>query len=185
MKIVVGLGNPGQEYAATRHNIGFMAVDGMAARNGIVAWRRKFDALVAEYRGVETTVLVKPQTYMNRSGWAVRAVINWYKLTPADLIVVYDDLDIPVGRLRLRMQGGAGGHRGMESLLEHLGVDTFNRVRIGIGRPPEYMETVDYVLGGFAATEVPLIKQAVERAADAVEAIIKDGLAAAANEFNK
>jgi PTH1 family peptidyl-tRNA hydrolase len=185
VKIVVGLGNPGREYSATRHNVGFMAVGELAGRGGVTTRRGKFGALVAEHRGEETVLLVKPQTYMNLSGQSVAAFVRWHKLDADDLVVVYDDVDLPAGRLRLRPAGGSGGHRGIESLLAHLGKDTFARVRIGIGRPPEYMETADYVLGRFAAEEQPLMAEAVKRAAAAVEAVLKDGLAKAANEYNK
>jgi PTH1 family peptidyl-tRNA hydrolase len=185
VKIVVGLGNPGREYSATRHNVGFMAVDELAARWSVANWREKFGALVAEHRGEETVLLVKPQTYMNLSGQAVSALVRWHKLDAADIVVIYDDIDLPPGRLRLRPAGGAGGHRGIESLLAHLGKDTFARVRIGVGRPPEYMETADYVLGRFSVEEQPLMAETVKRAAAAVEAVLKDGLAKAANEYNK
>jgi len=185
VKIVVGLGNPGREYVATRHNIGFMAVDTLAERWGVTAWREKFSALMAAHRGAEPVLLVKPQTYMNLSGQAVAAFVRFYKLTVADVIVVYDDIDLPAGRLRLRPGGGAGGHRGIESLFDHLGSDAFARVRIGVGRPPEYMEAADYVLSRFSSEEQPLMDEAIKRAADAVEAILKDGLAKAANEYNK
>lgn len=185
MKIVVGLGNPGREYSATRHNVGFMAVDELAARWGVANWREKFGALVAEHRGQETVLLVKPQTYMNLSGQAVSALVRWHKLPVDDIVVVYDDIDLPAGRLRLRPAGGAGGHRGIESLLAHLGRDSFARVRIGVGRPPDYMETADYVLGRFSAEEQPLMVETVKRAASAVEAVLKDGLAKAANEYNR
>lgn len=185
MKIVVGLGNPGREYGATRHNVGFMTVDALAGRWGVKVWREKYSALVAEYRGAETVLLVKPQTYMNLSGQAVAAFVRFYKLTVADVIVVYDDIDLPAGRLRLRPGGGAGGHRGIESLFDHLGNDAFARVRIGVGRPPEYMEAADYVLSRFSPDEQPLMEEAVKRAADAVEAVLKVGLAKAANEYNK
>ncbi len=185
MKIIVGLGNPGREYSATRHNVGFMAVDELAARWGVANWREKFGSQVAEHRGEETVLLVKPQTYMNLSGQAVSALVRWHKLDVTDIVVVYDDVDLPAGKLRLRPAGGAGGHRGIESLLAHLGKDTFARIRIGVGRPPEYMETADYVLGRFSAEEQPLMAEAVKRAAAAVEAVLKDGLAKAANEYNK
>ncbi|MDR3559925.1 MAG: aminoacyl-tRNA hydrolase [Negativicutes bacterium] len=185
MKIVVGLGNPGQEYSATRHNVGFMTIDVLHNHWKAGGWRNKFDALVAEHRGVEPIILVKPQTYMNNSGYSVNAILNWYKLAIEDVIVVYDDLDLPLGRLRLRSQGGAGGHRGIESLLVHLGRDTFHRVRIGVGRPPEYMDAAAHVLSRFTTDELPIIEPAVKRAADAVEAIILQGAAKAATEFNK
>ena len=185
MKIVVGLGNPGQEYSATRHNVGFMTVDTLAARWGITAWRNKFDALVAEHRGEEPILLIKPQTYMNLSGYSVSAAVNWYKVASEDIIVIYDDLDLPTGKLRLRARGGPGGHRGMESLLVHLGTDEFPRVRVGIGRPPAYMETANYVTGRFSPEEQPLISEAIKQAADAVEAVIKDGVVKAANKYSK
>ena len=185
MKIVVGLGNPGQEYGATRHNVGFMTVDYLAGQWGIGSWRNKFDSQVAEYRATDTILLVKPQTYMNLSGHAVSAVVNWYKVQIENVIVVYDDLDLPVGRLRIRSQGGAGGHRGIESLLVQLGRDAFCRVRIGIGRPPQYMETADYVLGRFSQDEIPVVEPVIKRAAEAVKAIIDHGVVKAGNEFNR
>jgi PTH1 family peptidyl-tRNA hydrolase len=185
VKIVVGLGNPGREYAATRHNVGFMTADVLAERWGVSSWRERYNALVGEWRGGDTVLLVKPQTYMNLSGRAVSALMSFYKLEPADLIVVYDDLDLPVGKIRLRAAGGAGGHRGIESILYELGSDTFARVRIGIGRPPQYMESANYVLGRFIKEEEPLMAEAITRAAAAVEAILKDGLAKAANEYSK
>lgn len=185
MKIVVGLGNPGSEYAATRHNVGFVAVDVLAASWQVGGWRNKFDAQIAEHRAGETIILVKPQTYMNNSGYSVNAILNWYKLSVDDVIVIYDDLDLPLGRLRIRSQGGPGGHRGIESLLVHLGKDSFHRVRIGIGRPPACMEAANFVLGRFTAEEIPVIEPAIKRAAEAAEAIIKHGAAKAGSQFNK
>ncbi|HMM20803.1 MAG TPA: aminoacyl-tRNA hydrolase [Selenomonadales bacterium] len=185
MKIVVGLGNPGQEYSATRHNVGFMTVDTLAARWGVTAWRNKFDALAAEYRGKEPVLLLKPQTYMNLSGYSVSAAVKWYKVLPNDIVVIYDDLDLPAGKLRLRARGGPGGHRGMESLLVHLGTDEFPRIRVGIGRPPDYMETAHYVTGRFSPEEQPLMAEAIKQAAEAVEAILENGVAQAANKYSK
>ncbi|MBP2652662.1 MAG: pth [Firmicutes bacterium] len=185
MKIVVGLGNPGNRYSATRHNVGFMTTDLLAARWEVDNWKNRFDGLVAEYRGVDTVLLIKPQTYMNLSGAAVKAAVNWYKLSVEDVIVIYDDLDLPSGKLRLRTKGGSGGHRGIESILMELGKDDFARVRIGIGRPPQFMATADYVLGRFSPEEIQVVEPSLKRAADAVEAIIKGGMAKAANEYNK
>lgn len=186
MKIVVGLGNPGQEYSATRHNVGFMVLDELARRWNIDNWRSKNQALVAEYRGSgEPILLVKPQTYMNLSGTSVGEIARWHKVVAEDVIVVYDDLDLPAGRLRLRVKGGSGGHRGIESLLVHLSQDTFLRVRIGIGRPPAGWEVVNYVLGKFTPDEVPLISGTIERATEAIESIVRDGAAKAMNKFNK
>lgn len=186
MKIIVGLGNPGPQYSATKHNVGFMVVDELARRWKITSWRDKFNAEVAEYRGgAETVLLVKPQTYMNLSGVAVGELCRFYKVSPEDVTVIFDDLDLPAGKLRLRMKGGSGGHRGIESLLIHLPQDSFGRIRIGIGRPPQGWEVADYVLSRFTADEEPVIKETLNRAADAVEAILKSGLTKAMNQFNK
>ena len=186
MKIIVGLGNPGAEYSGTRHNIGFMVVGELADRWRIDSWRQKFDALVAEYRAeAEQVLLVKPQTYMNLSGAAVGALARWYKVPPENIIVAYDDLDLPVGRLRLRLKGGSGGHRGIESLLVHLGQDSFVRVRAGSGRPPAGREVVSHVLTRFSPEEVPLMKEALTKAADAIECMLKEGINKAMNKFNK
>lgn len=185
MKIVVGLGNPGSEYARTRHNIGFMVVDELAKRHNIINWRNKNDALVAEYHVSEPILLVKPQTYMNLSGNAVGALARWYKVLPKDIIVVVDDMDLLPGRLRLRTKGSSGGHRGLESLLSQLGKDDFMRVRVGIGRPLPGQEVVNYVLNGFSQAEQLLIDDALVRAADAVEEILKNGMDKAMNCYNK
>lgn len=185
MKIIVGLGNPGREYSATRHNAGFLVVDELARRWNCQSWKNKSNAQVAEFRGTEQVLLVKPQTYMNLSGTSVGELARWYKVDSEDIVVVFDDLDLPVGRLRLRMKGGSGGHRGIESLLTHLSKDTFARVRLGIGRPPEGWEVADYVLSRFTAEEEPLVEQAIAKAADAVESIIKVGLTKTMNLFNK
>lgn len=186
MKIIAGLGNPGPEYSATRHNVGFLAVEELAKRWGAEAWRSRHEALCAEYRGgSEPVLLVKPQTYMNLSGVAVGELMRWYKLGAADIIVIYDDLDLPAGKLRLRPQGGSGGHKGIESLLVHLGSDTFCRIRIGIGRPPAGWETANYVLGRFTPEETPLMAAAIERAAAAAECILKQGIDKAMNLYSQ
>ncbi|CQR72841.1 Peptidyl-tRNA hydrolase [Sporomusa ovata DSM 2662] len=185
MKIIVGLGNPGQEYSATRHNTGFMAIDKLAGRWAVTAWRERYNAAVAEYRGEETVLLVKPQTFMNLSGRAIVPLAAFYKVPYEDIIVIYDDLDLPAGRLRLRLKGGSGGHRGIESLLFESGKDDFARIRIGIGRPPEGWETANYVLGRFSPEEASAMNQAISQAADAVECIIKEGFNKAMNKFNK
>ena len=185
MKIVVGLGNPGSEYSETRHNVGFMAVDALAKHWEINSWRERNEALTAEYRSKdETILLVKPQTYMNLSGVAVGALARWYKTAVTDIIVIYDDLDLAVGRLRLRPQGGSGGHRGIESLLVHLGQDSFARIRVGIGRPPAGWETAAYVLSRFKGEEADLICAALDKAAAAAECILSKGMNKAMNLFN-
>lgn len=186
MKIVVGLGNPGMEYSETRHNAGFMVIDELARQWKLDNWRSKHQALVAEYRGSQGQVLlVKPQTYMNLSGTAVGELVRWYKVAAEDVIVAYDDMDLPAGKLRLRVKGGSGGHRGMESLLVHLGQDSFIRVRIGIGRPPTGWEVVNYVLARFSDDEAPLVDQAIKKAAEAIESMIVDGANKAMNKYNK
>lgn len=185
MKVIVGLGNPGQEYGATRHNIGFMAVDKLAEKWSITGWRERYNALVAEHRAEETVLLVKPQTYMNLSGRAVAPLAAFYKVQYHDITVIYDDLDLPVGRLRLRLKGGSGGHRGIESMLYELGNDDFTRIRIGIGRPPQGWETAGYVLNRFTDEEAPVISEAVDQAVGAVECILQEGFTKAMNKFNK
>lgn len=183
--MIAGLGNPGREYSATRHNVGFMAVDELARRWNCLAWKNKNSAEVAEYRGEETVLLVKPQTYMNLSGTAVGELARFYKIATRDIVVIFDDMDLPAGKLRLRQQGGSGGHRGIESLLVHLPDDTFPRVRIGIGRPPQGWEVPNYVLSRFTGEEEPLMQQAINKAADAVEYTLKHGFTKAMNGFNK
>lgn len=185
MKIVVGLGNPGNEYCNTRHNVGFMVVDELARRLGIHSWKKRNQALVAEYRGDEPILLVKPQTYMNLSGIAVGELARWYKVPVEDVIVIFDDMDLPIGRLRLRMKGGSGGHKGIESLLTQLSKDTFSRVRIGIDRPPTGWQVVDYVLSSFGKEEQPLLESAIDKAVEAVECIVKQGMNKAMNVHNK
>ena len=186
MKLIVGLGNPGGEYSATRHNVGFLAVDELARRWNIGTWKNKNNAQVGEYRTASDTVLlIKPQTYMNLSGTAVGELARFYKVLPQDVTVIFDDLDLPAGRLRLRTKGGSGGHRGIESLLTHMGSAEFPRIRIGIGRPPAGWEVVDYVLSRFAAEEQPLLTEVIGKAADAVEYTLKHGFTKAMNAFNK
>ena len=186
MKMIVGLGNPGQEYSTTRHNVGFMVIDELARKWGAASWRNKFDAEIAEHRGSEgTALLVKPQTYMNLSGTAAGALARWHKLQAADIIVIYDDMDLEVGRLRLRTKGSSGGHRGIESLISHLGTDEFARVRVGIGRPPAGWTVNHYVLSRFSAAEAPHIQEAIERSAQAVECIMAQGMTKAMNAFSK
>ena len=186
MKLIVGLGNPGSEYSATRHNVGFLIVEELAKRWNIDSWRHRHEALCAEYRdGTEPVLLVKPQTYMNLSGVAIGALVRWYKLKADDVIVIYDDLDLPVGKLRIRPQGGSGGHKGIESMLVHLGNDSFSRIRVGIGRPPTGWETANYVLGRFSPEETPVMAETIVKAAQAVEYLLKHGITKAMNVYSK
>ena len=185
MKIVVGLGNPGARYKDTRHNIGFLVVDELARRWRSETWKRRFEAEVSEHRAGGPVLLVKPQTFMNLSGTAVREAAKFYKVVSTDIIVVHDDLDLPTGRLRIRERGGAGGHKGIDSMIGQLGTDEFVRVKFGISRPPAEWDTADYVLGRFSSEEQTTIKQMISLAADAVEAILAEGAAAAMNRFNR
>mgnify|MGYP005861711021 CR=1 FL=1 len=184
VKLVVGLGNPGARYANTRHNVGFMVVDRLARRCSAAVTKRQCSALVGLGNlGGTRVCLAKPQTYMNLSGDAVACLLRFYKIPTADLLVVYDDRDLPVGRIRLRERGSAGGHRGMESIIGRLGTSDFPRLRIGIGRPAE-TEAVDHVLGSFTPEERPLMEEALDRAAEAVECVLKEGTVVAMNRFN-
>lgn len=184
MKMIIGLGNPGGEYARTRHNVGFMAVDELAKRYDGVHWQDKFDALHAPVLlGGEKTLLVKPQTYMNLSGAAAAALLRWYKMAPEDVIVIYDDMDLPVGGARIRVKGSSGGHRGMNSLLEYLGTPHFTRLRIGIGRPAEGRTAVDHVLKPFSAAELAELAPVLAKTPAICECIIKEGAEAAVRRF--
>jgi PTH1 family peptidyl-tRNA hydrolase len=181
IRLVAGLGNPGPEYAATRHNIGFLVLDRLAAQLGIV-WQKsaKWGAVTAKSGDV---LFMKPMTYMNRSGEPLGAVADFYKIEPREILVVLDDLALPLGRVRLRTEGGTGGHNGMESILAHLGTEQVPRLRIGIGAAPGEGAT-DYVLGQFFEEEKPLVRSAVDRAAEAVKCAIDKGLVSAMNTFN-
>ncbi|NGZ78133.1 aminoacyl-tRNA hydrolase [Saccharibacillus alkalitolerans] len=170
MKWIVGLGNPGKNYEKTRHNVGFMALDRLAQKHGISITQSKCKALVGEGMiGREKIVLIKPMTFMNLSGESVRAYMDYYKVELKDLIVVYDDLDTEVGRVRLRYQGSAGGHNGIKSIIQHTGTQTFDRVRMGISRPQNGMAVVDYVLAPFAKAEQPLLDEMIEKTCEAIE----------------
>ncbi|MBD8500678.1 aminoacyl-tRNA hydrolase [Paenibacillus arenosi] len=170
MKWIVGLGNPGTKYANTRHNIGFMAIDELARRFNIEVKETKFKALIGEGRvGTEKVVLIKPMTYMNLSGETIRAYMDFYKASLDDFIVLYDDMDTELGKVRLRYQGSAGGHNGIKSIIAHTGTQSFNRVRMGISRPAPGRDIADYVLEAFPKADASLLEQTVERTCDAVE----------------
>lgn len=185
MKVIVGLGNPGSEYAKTKHNVGFMFIDAMAEKLRVSEWRDKFEAKIAETRiGSEKVLLVKPMTYMNESGQAVGPIMSFYKLLPEDLIVVHDDMDIPAGTIRIRKKGSAGGHNGIKSILAHVGDEHFARVRIGIGRPLTGWTVVNHVLAPFSNEDAPRIDEAIKYLEPAVECIINDDVDMAMNKFN-
>lgn len=186
MKIIIGLGNPGRKYAHTRHNAGFLALDALASSLSVSVSQEKHDALLCKARiGSEGVVLAKPQTYMNDSGRAVAAIMRDAYATAADVIAAHDDLDLPLGTVRVKLGGGHGGHNGLRSLIERLGTADFIRVRIGIGRPPAGMDAADYVLSPFGSEERSAAGEATGRAAGAIRAIVSDGPVRAMNLFNK
>lgn len=185
MKLVVGLGNPGRKYAGTRHNVGFDIVALVAQRSGAPAPRTRFQAEMTETAlHDERVVLAAPQTYMNLSGRSVRQIVDFYKLPLDQLLVVCDDLNLPSGRLRLRASGSAGGQKGLQNIIEHLGTENFSRLRLGIGRPPPQIDAVDYVLMRFPADERELVSAAIEQAAQAVELWVRVGTSSAMNQIN-
>lgn len=187
MILLVGLGNPGREYAQTRHNIGFLALDTLAARHGIALESLHFRARVGTWKpdpARPSAVLVKPQTFMNASGEAVQPLLSWYKLTPAQMIVVVDDLDLPFGHLRLRLQGSAGGHNGLRSLIQHVGTTAFPRLRVGIGRPTTKQDTRDYVLHPFSPAEQAVLPTLTAAIVDVLEACLRDGVQQTMNIAN-
>lgn len=186
MWVVVGLGNPGARYGRTRHNVGFRVLDRLGERFGVEIVREAHQALVGEGRRAgERVLLVKPQTFMNASGDAIGRLQRYYRLKPGRLVAVYDDVDLPVGRLRVRVGGGAGGHRGVESLIDALGSRDFVRVRVGVGRPPAGCETVHHVLAELPAAEAGALAEAEAGAADAVELVLVHGPARAMNHINQ
>lgn len=186
MYVIVGLGNPDQKYRYTRHNCGFLALDFLAERLGITIGKRLGKSMVGEgKKGPERIVLAKPLTYMNNSGEAVVELINWYKIDPAEsLVVVCDDVDLPTGEIRIRPNGGAGTHNGMRSILYLTGTEDFPRIRVGIGKPAPEWDLAAYVLSVFSDEEKEIIKSALENAADAAEIILKDGISAAQQKYN-
>ena len=183
MKVIVGLGNPGRQYAHTRHNVGFDVLDIFARRRKVRVLGRQHRALVGRFEQAgEEVLLVKPQTFMNESGAAVGAIVRKHRLEPGDILVVYDDIDLPLGRLRIRMRGSSGGHKGMNSIIHSLGSSDFPRIRIGIGRQGD---AIDHVLSRFNRRERETIDPALESAADALDEILNEGIEAAMNEYNK
>lgn len=185
MKIIVGLGNPGQEYSDTRHNVGFMAIDALAAYLGVTNWKNKFEAEIADVRiADEQVILMKPQTFMNLSGNAVGQVMRWYKVDADSVIAVYDDMDIPVGTAKLKHNGSSGGHRGVESLLVNLGEEQFARVKIGIGRPPAGRTVVDHVLAKFTKEERGSMDEMIKKLIPAIECIVRQGIDHAMNRYS-
>lgn len=185
MKLIVGLGNPGPKYEGTRHNIGFAVVDYLAAAPGVERWRNRFQSQVASAtEGSEPILLMKPDTFMNLSGRAVREALDFYKLTAADVLVICDDLALPLGKLRIRAKGSHGGQNGLRNIQELLGTQDFTRLRVGIDAPNEHQDAADYVLGRFKPGERSAVEDAIARAAQAILVWVKEGNEACMNRFN-
>lgn len=185
MKLIVGLGNPGKEYAKMRHNTGFMVLDALSQKLGVTISQSKFkgEYVKFKYHG-EDVILLKPMTYMNSSGEAVEAIMHFYKIDVNDLLVIYDDLDMPTGKLRLRASGSAGGHNGIKSIIAHVGTQDFKRIRVGIDKNP-LIPTIDYVLGQFTDEQKPLLENGIHNAVNATITYLDKGFNKAMNEFNK
>ncbi len=183
--LIVGLGNPGRRYEKTRHNLGFLALDRMAEKAGCSFKSDKSNAeLAITIWQQQPLLLAKPQTFMNLSGQAVAALISYYKIDLDHLLVILDDNDLALGRIRLRPQGSAGGHKGLQSIIEHLGTGDFSRLRIGIRSDDQQKELVDFVLAKFAKSEWPIVDEALDRCLQAVACFMQSGMAAAMNQFN-
>lgn len=185
MKLIVGLGNPGRRYRGTRHNVGWEVLARVAERAGIRVADEEGCAQVGRGTiGTTRVLLARPVTYMNVSGVAVRDLRRRHRLRPEDILVIVDDINLPLGRLRLRPAGSAGGHNGLQSVIEALGTTAFPRLRVGIGRPPAGVDPAEFVLTRFTAAEAPVVEQSIARAAEAVETAVTAGIEAAMNRFN-
>ena len=183
MYLIAGLGNPGREYVGTRHNIGFEAADALCSKFDIKFNKEKFRAVFGSGTiAGEKVIVAKPQTYMNLSGESIRELAEWYKIDSENIIIMYDDISLPVGKLRIREKGSAGGHNGLKNIIAHLGTDAFPRVKVGVGAPEH--DIVDWVIGPFTANERKVIDSVLDRALGAAECIITDGVSAAQNRYN-
>ncbi len=183
MKLIVGLGNPGREYADTRHNIGFMVADVIGGRLGL-QWRKDADVVFAKSFGESPFLVVKPQTFMNRSGYAVSRFAGYHNVDPAELLVVVDDVDLPLGRIRVRAGGSAGTHNGLKSVVEQLGTREFPRLRLGVGRGDARRDLADYVLARFDPAEQADVDAVITRAADAAQMFVVAGIQKVMNTYN-
>ncbi len=186
MKLVVGLGNPGREYEGTRHNVGFMVIEALASKAGISLGEKRFKGIFGKGRlASETVAFLEPMTFMNASGRSVNGARQELDVVPQDVVVIYDDVDFPLGTVRVAQRGSDGGHKGVRSILDEMQTDEFVRVRVGIGRPAARGDVVDWVLGRFEGDELEARDRAVERAMEAVETIVRRGTTAAMNQFNR
>ncbi len=185
MYMIAGLGNPGKQYDSTRHNIGFISLDYLASYFSVKMNKLKFKAVFGEGTiAGEKVLFVKPQTFMNLSGESLREIVRFYKIPQENMIVVYDDVSLPVGKIRIRPKGSDGGHNGIKSIIYQLATDIFPRVKMGVGAPPEHWDMADWVLGKFTDEDVSVLARSVEKLPDIVEEIIKNGTAGAMNRFN-
>lgn len=185
MKAIIGLGNPGMKYAGTRHNIGFDAVTAIADKYNLSINNKKFKGVYADgHIAGEKVLMVQPQTFMNLSGECVREVADFYKLNPDEIIIICDDINLDVGRLRIRKKGSAGGHNGLKNIIAHLGTEEFPRIRVGVGEKTEGWDLADYVLARFDKDSEPVIREALANVVGAVETWISEGIDAAMNRFN-
>lgn len=186
-KLIVGLGNPGAKYANTRHNVGWWVLDALARKHGVAIEKSGFQGVYGELRWgplAEKVILLKPMTFMNLSGRSAAPAAHFYKIDPADILVVYDDMDLDVGRLRMRGKGSAGGHNGMKSLIQELGTQEFPRLKIGIGRPAPNWQVVDWVLTPFGADDAASVAGVMDKAVEAIETFLTDGILTAMNLYN-
>ena len=185
MYLIVGLGNPEEEYSKTRHNMGFNAINKIADQYGIKVNKSKFQGLYesAIIEG-KKVMLIKPQTYMNLSGECIKQFVDFYKIPNEDILVIYDDMDIEPGKIKIRKKGGAGGHNGMKSIIKMLGTEEFARIRTGIGRPKHNGDDINYVIGAIPEEEIPKLQDGVEKAKEAVIEILKNGIDSAMNKLN-
>jgi PTH1 family peptidyl-tRNA hydrolase len=185
MKLVVGLGNPGKKYHDTRHNVGWVVIDKLAAGPDVGTFQERFDAEVAEWRlDADKVLLLKPLTFMNLSGRAVRAAADFYRLETADVLVVCDDISLPLGKLRFRARGTHGGHNGLRDIQAHLGTTQYSRLRVGVGGPAEEGEAIDHVLGRFRPSERPVIEEAIARAIEGIVLWVHQGIDVCMNQYN-
>ena len=186
MVVIAGLGNPDKKYEKTRHNVGFDVIDAMAKKYNVELTEKKHRALCGSgYIAGQKVLLVKPQTYMNLSGESIQAILNFYKLdAERDLLVIYDDISLAPGRIRVRAKGSAGGHNGIKSLIAHIGSEKFGRVRIGVGRPLPGWSVINHVLAPFSDEDVPKIREAIEYLLPAMECIVREGYDMAMNKYN-
>jgi len=185
MRLIAGLGNPGKSYEKSKHNIGFCVIDRLAADENIDFCKKRFKGILGEgHIAGEKVILLKPQTYMNLSGESVREVCDFYRIGAENLIVVYDDISLPPGGIRVREKGSAGGHNGIKNIIAHMNTDVFARVKVGVGEKPAGWDLADYVLCGFDKDVQPLMEESIKKAAEAVKIIISDGVAQAMNKCN-